>query len=609
MIKGLCSAVVFTSFFGAHSVTLAADCAATISTALTSTCSVPTTGLTIDSSGSVTASPSSSGGVVSNSQTSVVSNVTVSGTIQAGASNSTTFGFLTGANTSITTFTVSAGGSIIHDGGQFLKAALAVYGDIGTIDNSGTIRGANAALTNNNHGILSYGTIGTINNYGTIAGSSGSSITISGGSGSLTTLNNAQSDLTYSGKLPTYYNVIVTSLDYGKITSYSSTSTMTVGIASASTGVLATDYSAVITGVAASKIVNANQVVSYTSGGVTYRWMLSNLTAATTWDLILQQGPGPQQGPDATMTTLAMIANQNALRSLLSQRSSAIMSMMDYDCETFDAKGYCVSFRARYSAMDRQNEGAGAFTAAYRASEKFRIGAFLDYRASEKYNSGLKQGDTMPTVGAFAAYSHTGDATGLQAKASAAYNTGKVTVTRVGSVADNTEAGSGKTGLNSYAVGAELGWGFAVSPTMLATPYAGVRYSDVTRKGYTEGAVAGVSFPISYDAYYQRQTAATAGVRLTGMLTDKVGYQAALGGEYDLAHMANSYAGASAIPGLETFALANTGSSNRARVVASAGLYYQMDKTQRLTGSVGVRGQAYSSQPAITTLVGYQVAF
>ena len=314
-------------------------------------------------------------------------------------------------------------------------------------------------------------------------------------------------------------------------------------------------------------------------------------------------------GPSSTNTIEAIIVNRLSLQSLLSQRSSAIMSMMDYDCETFDAKGYCLSFRARYSAMDSQNEGAGVFTAAYRASEKVRIGTFLDYRASEKDSTGLKQGDTMPTIGAFAAYSHTGNATGLQAKASAAYNSGKVTVTRKNSLSD-TEPGSGKTALNSYAIGAELAWGFAVSPTMLATPYAGIRYSDVTRKGYSEGTVAGlVEFPISYDAYYQRQTAATAGVRLTGMLTEKVGYQVALGGEYDLAHKANAYSGTSTIPDLETFALANSGSSNRARVVASTGLYYQMDKTQRLTANVGVRGQAYSSQPSVTTLVGYQVAF
>jgi len=66
--------------------------------------------------------------------------------------------------------------------------------------------------------------------------------------------------------------------------------------------------------------------------------------------------------------------------------------------------------------MDSQSEGAGVFTAAYRASEKVRIGGFVDYRASEKDSSGLKQSDTMPTFGAFAAYGQTGNATASKPK-------------------------------------------------------------------------------------------------------------------------------------------------------------------------------------------------
>jgi hypothetical protein len=315
-------------------------------------------------------------------------------------------------------------------------------------------------------------------------------------------------------------------------------------------------------------------------------------------------------GPDVTNTTSAIQENISALRGVMDRRLSGLALMSSYDCNTFDNHGVCVSFQARYSNFDSFNEGAGVFTAAYRASENIRIGTFFDYRASEKDSTGVQQGDALPTIGAFAAYSHSGNATGFQAKASAAYDSGKVTITRAGSVADNTEAGSGKAGLNSYAIGAELAWGFALSPMILATPYAGVRYSDATRKSYTEGTVSGtVDFPITYDAYYQRLTTATVGVRLSGMFSDKVGYQMSLGGEFDLAHKAKTYSGASTIPGLLSFDLTNTGSSNRSRVVASTGLYYQMDKTQRLTATVGVRGQAYSSQPSVSTLVGYQVAF
>ena len=440
-------------------------------------------------------------------------------------------------------------------------------------------------------------------------GAGGTTYGINVSAGTVTSLTNAQggnTPLTYNGALPTNYYVYVTSVtNYGKLSVTNASGSLTFGVDAGSsiTGSVSTPhrYTNVLTGVTAAQIVNEETVITAQH----FAWKLTAGSNGTTWDLLAWL-----LGPDAAKTTLAMVANQNALRSLLSQRSSAVITMMDYDCAAFDAKGYCVSYRARYTAMDRQNEGAGAFTAAYRASEKVRIGGFIDYRASEKDNTGLKQGDTMPTFGAFAVYSDRGDATGFQAKASAAYNTGKVTVARAGSVADNTEAGSGKTGLSSYAIGSELGWGFAASPTLLATPYAGLRYSDATRNSYTESRVAGVvDYPITYDAYYQRLTTATAGLRLSGMFSDKIGYQASLGGEYDLAHKASAYSGVSTIPSLESFALANTGASNRARVVASTGVSYQMDKTQRLTAFVGLRGQAFSSQPSVSTLVGYQVAF
>ncbi len=312
---------------------------------------------------------------------------------------------------------------------------------------------------------------------------------------------------------------------------------------------------------------------------------------------------------DAAGTARALGVNQNALRSLMSQRSSAMMTMMDYDCETFDAKGYCISARARYTSMERENEGAGVFTAAYRVSDKVRFGGFIDYTVAEKENTGLKLGDPKPTVGLFAAYSDNSDLTGFQAKATAAYNSGKVAVTRDNRVV-GTEPGSGKAGLETYAASAELGWGFAVSPTMRATPYGGLRYSDVTRKAYAEGAIADtVDYPISYNAYYQRQTSVTTGVRFNGTLSDRVGYQASLGGEYDLAQKASAYSGKSAITDLESFALVNTGAANRTRVVASTGLFHQMDKLQRMTANVAIRGQAYSSQPSVTTLVGYQAGF
>jgi hypothetical protein len=43
--------------------------------------------------------------------------------------------------------------------------------------------------------------------------------------------------------------------------------------------------------------------------------------------------------------------------------------------------------------------------------------------------------------------------------------------------------------------------------------------------------------------------------------------------------------------------------------VGNIGLFYQIDRTQRLTGNVSVRGQAFSNQHAVSVMVGYQAAF
>ena len=43
--------------------------------------------------------------------------------------------------------------------------------------------------------------------------------------------------------------------------------------------------------------------------------------------------------------------------------------------------------------------------------------------------------------------------------------------------------------------------------------------------------------------------------------------------------------------------------------MGSAAIFYQIDQNQRLTGNVSVRGQAFSAQPSISVMGGYQAAF
>ena len=314
-------------------------------------------------------------------------------------------------------------------------------------------------------------------------------------------------------------------------------------------------------------------------------------------------------GPDAGNTTVALRLNADSLRGTLDRRLSGLALMTGYDCASFDKLGYCVSFQARYSNFDSMSEGAGVLTAAYRVNDQVRVGAFVDYRSSEKAPTNIKFGNDLPTFGVFAGYSQNANGVGLQGKVLAAVQKGDATVTRDNSLS-STEPGSGKGSLNAYVISGELGWGFVVAPLMITTPFVGLRYTDATRGGYTESTVAGtVDNPISYKDYSQRLTTATAGIRVMGMFTEKVGYRLSGGLEHDLRQQTSSYSGTSAISGLETFAVDITGVNNRTRGFASAGLFYQIDKAQRLTANVSMRNQAYTSQNAATVMGGYQVAF
>jgi hypothetical protein len=82
-------------------------------------------------------------------------------------------------------------------------------------------------------------------------------------------------------------------------------------------------------------------------------------------------------------------------------------------------------------------------------------------------------------------------------------------------------------------------------------------------------------------------------MRVAGLLSEKLGYNASISGEYDLRQEAGTYSGTY---GTDSFVLARTGSSNRARVAASGGLSYQLNKTQRVIGNVSLRNQALTSQ-------------
>jgi hypothetical protein len=281
---------------------------------------------------------------------------------------------------------------------------------------------------------------------------------------------------------------------------------------------------------------------------------------------------------------------------------------LNYDCMTFNENGVCISFDARYTSLGDKKEGAGVMTAALRLSPTTHVGAFIDYAGKPETEGVLSYEDGMPMFGGFLGFQQEPDGTGLKARMAAARQRQDVTITRSDTL-ENTEAGSGSSSLTHWAIGAELGYGLALSNQSNLTPYIGLRYGTAEMDGYTEGSSEFVEDPLTLNAFSQNLTTATAGLRLIGMLSDQFTYQIAGGIEYDLKSDANAFSGSSTIPDLTTFAIDNTADANRTRGIGSFALGYAIAPNQKLTTSVSVRGEAYSDQTNTNVMVGYQVQF
>jgi len=131
----------------------------------------------------------------------------------------------------------------------------------------------------------------------------------------------------------------------------------------------------------------------------------------------------------------------------------------------------------------------------------------------------------------------------------------------------------------------------------------------VIRDAYTESAIAGfVEAPLSLNQSRLTLTSAIAGVRIEGRITTHIGYQASVSGEYDALRRISSMSGTSNIEKLATFGILRSFNKDPVRLSATAGLFWELGKSQRVIAQTGLRGSPHQVG-AVTTLLGYQLAF
>ena len=511
-----------------------------------------------------------------------------SGTISTAVAESA-FGFGFGIYNINEIATLDNLGTISVEGGGY-----GIYNNSGTItalNNSGTISAGIA-------GIANFSTIDTLSNSGTIsAGTGGTGIV---NTGTITTLNNAQggngatpatTELTYSGNLPTNYNVVISSATrYGQLAVTDPVGSITNFGISGAPFITTRNYAGVLSGTA---------LPTGTSSGA-YDNMTWSLTAnGGAFDLAFA-------GVSLMGTQQSLVNTANALAPVYALQNAVLSNSFSYDCPVFGEHNVCVSAGGRntaVSAANGLNNTSALLIAAYRIKPTLRIGAYADQNLSVSNAGGtVNLGNSTPLIGLFGVWNQRLDGTGTEVKVAAAYGQKNATVNR--QIVGLSEAGSGSSNLNSQGAQITAKYGFAVLPDVLVSPYVGVRYTQNNMGGYTEGASSTVTAPLTYAALNTNATTALAGVGASYRFIPKATAFASAGVETDT-NTSNGTYSATGVTGLTPVNF--NPNPVKTRPTATLGAYYDIVKNQRI-GITGIyRQESYQAISTTTVMATYTI--
>ena len=510
----------------------------------------------------------------------------------------------------------SGGASVGVGGGG--GAGISNSNTIATMTNNGSITGGAGGAGGNGYyagnggvggaGIINSNTITTLTNNGSITGGAGNAYGIVN-QGLIETLNNAQGGnglkpttkaLTFSGDLPINYNIIINSpTHYGQLNTDGSSSTSTTFDIFAGSNITNRLYTGVLSGISSTKVSGLNG--SYDN----MNWTLTetNMTPGSeNWNLSFT-------GVSLSQTQHSLHSLARNIRSVFSSQTIAtnFANMNTYECDLFDEKGVCVSVGGQQTYVDNPsgNMTSTVVVAGYKVSPNIRIGGFLNQNINNKTVSGVHISNANPLMGVFAVWNQKEDRLGYQVKIANAYQDKDVTTTR--DAVETSEAGTGKTTLNTQSYVGELSYAFlANEDKTLVRPYAALRYTSIKKDGYTEQTSAGVTAPLTYASLADRSTTALVGVKLNHQLAEKVNLTGSFGIEQDLHHQVDKLT-ATGIADLTSENFNN--SIKRTRPVASFGAYYMPVKNQRISADFYYQQMPFQSTGSATAYVNYTIGF
>ena len=313
-------------------------------------------------------------------------------------------------------------------------------------------------------------------------------------------------------------------------------------------------------------------------------------------------------GPDPLNTQSSLQYQASQLRSAFNTQTVAANFALNYDCNVFDVKGMCISAGGRYTTIDNPgiNNSAATVTLGYKVNPNIRIGAYLDQNINISNPTGINISNNTPLMGLYAVWNKEQSGLGYQVRLANTYQDKDVTSTRT--VFGTSEAGSGKSSLTSQSYLAELSYAFQYEDKTLMRPYAGLRYTHLKQKGYTEATTDTVTDPLTLAALRDKSVTALLGVKLNHNLNDKATLTAQLGLEQDVHYKVDNYS-ATDLNGSDLTAVAFNANIKRTRPVASIGAFYDVTKTQRASATINYQQTPFQSTGSATAYFNYMIGF
>jgi autotransporter-associated beta strand protein len=311
--------------------------------------------------------------------------------------------------------------------------------------------------------------------------------------------------------------------------------------------------------------------------------------------------------PNLLDTQTSLQANVVALQGVYALQTGTVNNSLNYDCNNFGAKGFCVSTGGRYSNASEStaNTTSAMIIAGYRINDHLRIGASADQNL---YNTDVAQIASLrsnsPLMAAFVVWNQHADKTGFETKLAAAYNNSDLHVNRT--AVGTSESGQGSTALNTLSESMTTSYAFKLGENYLLSPYAGVRHTSVSANGYSEHSTANVTSPLSYNGLNQESTSALLGVRLAGQIYKNTTIQTSAGFEEDMQNSVNNYS-ATGLAGIS--AITFNPSIQRTRAVASFGASYELAKGHRIGFNTIYRQESFRGIDTKMAHVNYSMEF